>query len=581
MLIMKRFQNKIFRASLFFLFLSLGFHVSRGYAADRAEALYQAARQDYHNLLESPEKRKHRDQWEKVIQAFEAISLRFPDSNRADDSLYNAGQLTVKLHDISRSSKDTREALRLYERLAREYPRSRYADDAQYMIGEVHRKVTGSAEEAYEAYEAVPRLFPRGDMVPKARERLALLPIPAKHNVAAPSAEPVKQPPAKVVKKKLKKGPARVLGVRHRVKDDYVRVVIDVDRPVEYKKHALTQPSRVYVSLHNALFSPKMERTPIRLSKGDLKAIRMGQYEPYKARIVLDFARMEQVHVFTLTNPDRIVMDVAQDQAVLERLVNINRIKENLKEPDPSPTLSEQLGMKVSKVVIDAGHGGKDPGCIGKSGLMEKDLTLDIALRLKSLLEEKLGLHVIMTRDRDVFVPLEERTEIANRAKADLFLSIHVNAAKNRNLRGVETWFLDLAASEHAKQVAARENSYSTKAMSDLETILNDLLLNNKTQESSRLAEILQGALTSDLSQAYRSVKNLGVKGAPFMVLQGAKMPSVLSEVSFISNPTEEKRLKNEQYRRTIALGLYKGIQSFVRASDYAYRPDNAAAKSD
>ncbi|MDX1763179.1 MAG: N-acetylmuramoyl-L-alanine amidase, partial [bacterium] len=545
------------------------------------EALYQAAREDYHNLLESPTKRKHRDQWEKVIQAFEAISLRFPDSRRADDALYNAGQLTVKLHDISRSVRDTKEALRLYERLAREYPKSRYADDAQYMIGEIHRRVTGSTAEAYAAYEAVPRLFPGGDMVGKAKERLALLPRPAKRVVPAAPVKPVEKGPVPAVRTKVKKGPARVLGVRHRVEDDYVRVVIDVDRPVEYQKHALTQPNRVYVSLHDALFSRKMDRTPIRLSKGDLKAIRMGQYEPYKARVVLDFAQMEQVHVFTLTNPDRIVMDVAQDRAVLDRLVNINRIKEKLKAPDSSPTLSEQLGMKVSKVVIDAGHGGKDPGCIGKSGLMEKDITLDIALRLKSLLEENLGLQVIMTRDRDVFVPLEERTEIANRAKADLFVSIHVNAAKNRSLRGVETWFLDLAASEHAKQVAARENTYSTKAMSDLETILNDLLLNNKTQESSRLAEILQGALTSDLSQAYRSVKDLGVKGAPFMVLQGAKMPSVLSEVSFMSNPTEEKRLHKKQYRHTIAQGLYKGIRSFVRAADYAYRPDNGETKRD
>jgi N-acetylmuramoyl-L-alanine amidase len=573
---MNRFRKNFRRILLFFslLLFTLYIHAPDGHARSRAEERYQSARKDYHSLLESPKKRKYRDQWERVIHAFEAIALRYPDSDRADDSLYNAGMLTVKLHGISRSSRDTKAALEIFERLSREYSGSRYADDAQYMIGEIHRTSTGFLELAYQAYKAVPERFPRGDMVAPAKKRLVQLPVSAK--------KPAPTPPAPAVRTKVKRVPARVLGVRHRVEDDYVRVVIDLDRPAEFRKHQLTGPNRVYVSLQNTIFPAKIKRDPIPLGKGNLKLIRMAQYEPYKARVVLDFAEMEQVSVFSLRNPDRIVMDVAEHPAVLTRLSNIKRIKERLsEEPGVSLTLSEQFGMKISKVVIDPGHGGKDPGCIGKSGLMEKNITLDIGRRLKVLLEEQLGLEVIMTRDRDVFVPLEKRTEIANRAKADLFVSIHVNAAKNRGLRGVETWFLDLAASERAKQVAARENAYSTRAMSDLETILNDLLLNNKTQESSRLAEILQGSLTSDLSSSYRSVKNLGVKGAPFMVLQGARMPSVLSEVSFISNPTEEKRLKNAQYRRAIARGLYKGIRRFVSASDYAYKTGPTPAKRD
>jgi N-acetylmuramoyl-L-alanine amidase len=275
------------------------------------------------------------------------------------------------------------------------------------------------------------------------------------------------------------------------------------------------------------------------------------------------------VAVFQLTGPDRIVMDVAGEESTTERFT---RIRRKFKGGNASSlTLAEQLGMKINKVVIDPGHGGKDPGCIGKSGIMEKNITLDISRRLKTLLEERLNMEVVMTRDRDIFVPLDERTAIANREKADLFISVHVNAAKNRSLRGIETWFLDFGASERSKKVAARENLFSQKRMGDLEKTLNDLLLNNKTQESSRLAEVLQEALTSDLSRRFSNVQSLGVKGAPFMVLVNARMPSVLIEVSFISNPTEEKRLKTDQYRNAVANALLNGVSDYVKSSEYAF----------
>jgi N-acetylmuramoyl-L-alanine amidase len=574
---MKRISLQLSRhlQVVFLSLLALSLSALPVQAKPTSEQLYQSVKKDYLALMKSSRMKKYRDQWEKVIYGFEAVANRYPKSSRADDALYNAGMITLKLRKVSLAMRDADKALDFFDRLARQYPQSRYADDAQYMIGEVQRIIKKSDEAAYRAYALVPERFPRGDMAPKARRRLAELPV-------ARGRVPKNVPAARASVKKVPGGSARgaaedtapgkeaqILGVRHWVGTDYVRVVIDLDHPAEFEKHDLFNPDRVFLSLKNTRLSPDLERRSIDLSSGPVRAIRMGQYRPDTARIVLDFHHRQNVTVFTLKAPNRIVIDSAGANSILEKLARIRA--ESQSRSTGSPTLSEQFGMKIRKVVIDAGHGGKDPGCISKTGFMEKDVTLDIARRLRSILVDQLGLEVIMTRTGDVFIPLEERPEIANRKKADLFISIHVNAAENRKLRGVETWFLDLAASHRGKQVAARENRYSRKAVSDLEKILNDLLLSNKTEESTRLADVLQGALTSNLQAKYRNVKSLGVKGAPFMVLQGAKMPSVLVEVSFMTNPTEEKRLKNAKYRQTIAQGLSKGVSRFMKTPEYAY----------
>ncbi len=555
--------------------LLLSLSARQAQAKPTAEQLYQTVKKDYLALMKSPRLKKYRDQWEKVIYGFEAVANRYPRSARADDALYNAGMITLKLRKVSLAMRDADKALAFFGRLAREYPKSRYADDAQYMMGEIYRLIKKSDDDAYRSYALVPERFPRGDMAPKARRRLAELPVPrgAIPQIVSSARASVKKAPEKrsrgVAEAAVPPKEAQILGIRHWVGTDYVRVVVDLDQAVTFEKHDLSNPDRIYLSLKNTRLSADLERESIEISNGLVHGIRTGQYRPDTARVVLDLHRPQNVTVFPLQAPNRIVIDVAGENSVLEKLARIRA--EAKSRTSGSPTLSEQFGMKIRKVVIDAGHGGKDPGCISRSGLMEKDVTLDIARRLRASLEDELGLEVIMTRTKDVFIPLEERPEIANREKADLFISIHVNAAENRKLRGVETWFLDLAASHRGKQVAARENRYSRKAVSDLEKILNDLLLSNKTEESTRLADTLQAALTANLQARYRNVKSLGVKGAPFMVLQGAKMPSVLVEVSFMTNPTEEKRLKNPRYRQTIAQGLFKGVSHFMKSPEYAY----------
>ena len=228
-------------------------------------------------------------------------------------------------------------------------------------------------------------------------------------------------------------------------------------------------------------------------------------------------------------------------------------------------SLSRQLGLGISRIVIDPGHGGHDPGAQGR-GLSEADLVLDIALRLEQLLTREPGVEVVLTRRTDVFVPLEERTAIANRQNADLFLSIHANASRNSKARGVETYFLNFASTPDAEAVAARENSASGRTMHSLPDIVKAITLNNKLDESRDFATIVQREMVGHLSSANKDLRDLGVKQAPFVVLIGAGMPSVLAEISFITHSQEGKLLKNKAYRQRIAEALYQGVERYQRS---------------
>ena len=232
---------------------------------------------------------------------------------------------------------------------------------------------------------------------------------------------------------------------------------------------------------------------------------------------------------------------------------------------DGQRSLTRALGLKISRIVIDPGHGGHDTGTIGPHGLMEKDLCLDVALRLGREIEEKLpGAEVIYTRKDDTFIPLEERTAIANDAKADLFISVHANSSHDAAARGIETYYLNFATSEESMAVAARENALAQSSLHDLQDIIKKIARNEKVEESKELASDIQDSLTHRLQLVSQDERNRGVKKAPFVVLIGANMPSVLSEISFISNPSDEKLLRKTDQRQRVADGLYRGIASYL-----------------
>jgi N-acetylmuramoyl-L-alanine amidase len=227
-------------------------------------------------------------------------------------------------------------------------------------------------------------------------------------------------------------------------------------------------------------------------------------------------------------------------------------------------SLIRALGLKIGKIVIDPGHGGHDTGTIGPNGLEEKDLVLEVSRRLGKLLETRLGAEVVYTRKDDTFIPLETRTAIANQARADLFVSIHANSSHDPDARGVETYYLNFTSSPEALEVAARENAVSSTSIYELQDLVKKIALKEKIEESREFAGDVQQSLHSGLATKSPAIRDRGVKKAPFIVLIGANMPSILAEISFVSNPTDAHRLASSEYRERIAESLYRGIAKYV-----------------
>jgi N-acetylmuramoyl-L-alanine amidase len=227
-------------------------------------------------------------------------------------------------------------------------------------------------------------------------------------------------------------------------------------------------------------------------------------------------------------------------------------------------SLVRALGLKIGRIVVDAGHGGHDTGTVGPNGLMEKDLVLDVAQRLGKALQAKMGAEVVYTREDDTFIPLETRTAIANQQQADLFISIHANSSPDVNARGVETYYLNFTSAPDALDVAARENSVSEKSIHELQDLVKKITLKDKIDESREFAADVQKSLYSGLSAKSPAIRNRGVKKAPFIVLIGANMPSILAEISFVSNPVDAKHLNTAEYRQKVADSLYRGVATYV-----------------
>ena len=234
---------------------------------------------------------------------------------------------------------------------------------------------------------------------------------------------------------------------------------------------------------------------------------------------------------------------------------------------DGQSTLTRALGLKIGRIVIDAGHGGHDTGTIGPTGLMEKDLCLDVALRLGKIIQQRLpGADVVYTRSDDTFIPLEERTHIANEAKADLFISIHANSSHDHQARGIETYYLNLKGSPDAMEVASRENATANESIHDLDDIVKRIARSEKIDESREFASDIQDSLSKRIQKQYKPVKDRGVRKAPFVVLIGADMPSILTEISFLSNPADEQLLKKPEHRQRVAEGLYQGVADYLQS---------------
>jgi N-acetylmuramoyl-L-alanine amidase len=230
---------------------------------------------------------------------------------------------------------------------------------------------------------------------------------------------------------------------------------------------------------------------------------------------------------------------------------------------DGETSLVRALGLKIGRIVIDAGHGGHDSGTLGVDGIEEKDVVLDVALRLGKLLHERLGAEIVYTRSDDTFIPLETRTAIANKAQADLFLSIHANSSPDPTARGVETYYLNFTSDTMALDVAARENAVSGQSIHQLSDLVKKIALKDKIEESREFASDVEGSLYAGLARGNDGLKNRGVKKAPFVVLIGANMPSILAEISFVTNARDAAQLRQPEYRQRVAESLYAGVARY------------------
>ncbi|MBF0505969.1 MAG: N-acetylmuramoyl-L-alanine amidase [Nitrospirae bacterium] len=360
--------------------------------------------------------------------------------------------------------------------------------------------------------------------------------------------------------------PVEVKGLRYHVTSEYLRVVIDLSGSLDIPKATrLSGPERLFLDLKNAKLPKELQKNyPV--NDPLIKSVRLGQFDASTVRIVFDLATPGYDYkIFNLEDPSRLIIDIFSKSSDKK-----NQEPGNIEKPaEPSgPVPNREASLIQRKIVIDAGHGGHDSGAVGPTGLREKDVVLDIALRMRSIINSQYPIYkVILTRDSDVFVPLPERAKIANKNDADFFLSVHANASPNRKARGIETYLLNWTNDEEALRVAARENAISVKRMkqvqSELGVILASLDRDRKRDGSLNLAGNIQRSLIGEIKPQYPKVADLGVKQALFYVLVDAQMPSALAEVSFISNPEEEKLLSDGAYRQKIAASLVDGINAY------------------
>jgi N-acetylmuramoyl-L-alanine amidase len=363
-------------------------------------------------------------------------------------------------------------------------------------------------------------------------------------------------------------------------KPNVVRVVLDVNGAKDYSAYLLAKPYRLVIEVRSqaavnvaknvASAPPATEPAPdadssAALQSGALKTPANPREAVAEKVEVDDRDRDMEMPVSATRIPAKTV--------ALPRDKNPTRVATLEPAPEPKPTrdgersLTRVLGLKINRIVIDAGHGGHDTGTIGPHGLMEKDVCLDVALRLGRLIQQKLpGAQVIYTRSDDTFVPLEERTAIANQAKADLFISIHANSSGDPDARGIETYYLNFATSRESMEVASRENANAQESLHDLQDLIKKIARNDKIEESKELAGDIDDTLSQRLQLVSRDERNRGVKKAPFVVLIGANMPSVLAEISFLSNPSDERLMRKPEQRQRIADGLYRGINNYLES---------------
>lgn len=690
---------------------------------------YHKALQMREALRGRPESQRSPEDYERVIDAFRKVYHIAPTSTRADASVLAVGDLLTEKARLEDDEKGFKSAIGQYEFLTREYPGSKYRFEARLSIGQIYREDLDDNDAAKATFEDFLKRYPHHPLAENAKAALRDMDDEAKHPVrkhsesekelvssakrseshedrdAQQDEEQTKAKPAALKATTAKhKGVPLVTSLRYWSTPDYTRIAIDVGDEIKYEAGRVPSPDRIYFDLYGSRLASELMGKSYDIHDGLLKKVRVAQYKPNMARVVLEVDNLAEYSAFLLPNPYRLIIDVhgrkpatqtqtakaqesesnsdensnsltgvpqsrsakaqsktiaakkepatatvsnaadsTQTEAAQSRKLplapraevplqtsdldvseiaslsddpqqvkatskptsgpvveTVAKREPEKKAPDSvevasaakkgqskkgkhksaamlanvheaAPTadgdlsLIRALGLKIGRIVVDAGHGGHDTGTIGPNGLLEKDLVLDVALRLGKLLEDKLGADVVYTRKDDTFIPLETRTAIANQNEADLFISIHANSSPDPSARGVETYYLNFTRSRDALEVAARENAVSETSVHDLQDLVKKIALKEKIDESREFAATVQKSLYAGEAAKNPGVKDRGVKKAPFIVLIGANMPSILAEISFVSNPKDERKLRTPEYRQRIAESLYRGVARYAQ----------------
>jgi N-acetylmuramoyl-L-alanine amidase len=558
---------------LFWLYSALVFILlssSNAYAGPQQD--YLNARADFYTLLKSNEKQQYRHNWDKVLNPLQDFVNTYPKHAKTPAAYYLLGKAYTRLSEISHLRSDLEQAEAMFARLEQNFPRSSLADDAMLLRARLYQERYSAPAKAAQVCTNLLGRYPDGDMCSAAQKLL----------------EQTGYTRSQLEREGKSPKPANTPGnaltdIRYSVERDKVRVVIETEAPARFEDASLKNPARVYVDIPGISHTGDLaQEYSVEHRDSVVQNIRLGHRQD-TARIVCDLKRGTEYSIFTLDNPARIVMDIANSAAPNIK-ADTDEIREAPRAADDHVdtllanaadgyvdmvTLPQQTrGNERLCIVVDPGHGGKDPGAVGANNLYEKDITLELSKRLAKVLRKHIDCDVHLTRTEDVYLTLQQRTAIANRKGADVFISVHANANVNKGAYGTETYFLNFSKNDKAVEVAARENDMSLREVGDLELILFDLMANSKINESSRLATDVQTSMINKLKQRFSKIRDLGVRQGPFYVLLGADMPSILVEAAFISNPREAKLLVNPRFQELTAEGIAQGVKAYLRGQN-------------
>ena len=551
--------------------------------------------------------------YQSAVESYQFLLREYPKSKFAQDVLLR----TAKLQQNNLG--DTNAAMKTYQDFLKRFPRSEHKREAQESLAELSLLQNNNVPETQSAANTKPVTQEKSEPVRVAKKEAPPVDEPEEEPARKSNGIPIVKTisaasstdstrvtialedavqyisgrianPDRIyfdlhaakLSPQLKRNGVKVSGtlvsnVRVAQNSGVVRIVLDVNGVKDYTASLLSKPSRLVIDLY-ATPQPLKAANPAN-APATAESAKTTDDTPAATTVAKNSEGSDApAETKPLPSPRR-ELPLAASAVAKGREAHGKSAKNASSKPDlikapsvPTPTrdgqatLTRTLGLKIGRIVIDAGHGGHDTGTIGPTGLMEKDLCLDVALRLGKIIQQKLpGADVVYTRPDDTFIPLEERTRIANEAKADLFISIHANSSHDNQARGIETYYLNLKGSAEAMEVAARENSSSSDGIHDLEDIVKRIARTEKIDESKEFARDVQESLARNVQKSNRQIKDRGVRKAPFVVLIGADMPSILTEISFLSNPSDEQLLKKPEQRQRVAEGIYQGVAGYLQ----------------